>query len=93
MPLHRRVPKRGFTNVFRKEYAVVNLGRLARYSVGEEITPDRLLAEGLVKKLGAGLKILAHGDLKHALTVKAHKFSKQARAKIEAAGGSVEVIS
>ena len=92
MPLHRRVPKRGFTNVFRQEYAIVNLDRLARYGAGEEVTPERLLQEGVVKKLGAGLKVLGHGDLTHALKVKAHRFSKQARAKIEAAGGSVEVV-
>jgi len=93
MPLHRRVPKRGFTNIFRKELAVVNLDRLAQYPAGEEITPERLVEEGVVSKLGAGLKILARGELTHALKVKAHRFSKQARAKIEAAGGSVEVVA
>jgi len=92
MPLHRRVPKRGFTNIFRKEFAVVNLDRLAQYPAGEEITPERLVEEGVVSKLGAGLKVLARGELTHALKVKAHRFSKQARAKIEAAGGSVEVV-
>ena len=92
MPLHRRLPKRGFTNIFRKEYAVVNLGTLSRYAAGEEVSPERLVEDGVVKKLGAGLKILAHGELKHALTVKAHKFSKQAQAKIEAAGGTIEVV-
>ena len=93
MPLHRRIPKRGFTNIFRVEYAVVNIGRLSVYPAGEAIDPERLVADGMVKKLGAGLKILAHGELKHALKVKAHKFSKQAREKIEAAGGTVEVVS
>jgi len=93
MPLHRRVPKRGFTNIFRKEFAVVNLDRLAQYPAGEEITPERLVEEGVVSKLGAGLKILARGELTHALKVKAHRFSKQARAKIEAAGGTVEVVA
>ena len=92
MPLHRRVPKRGFTNVFRKEFAVVNLGRLGRYAPGEEITPERLLEDGVVRKLGAGLKVLAQGELKHPLKVRAHRFSKQAAAKIRSAGGSVEVL-
>jgi large subunit ribosomal protein L15 len=90
MPLHRRVPKRGFTNVFRKEFAVVNLAALERYAAGEEITPERLVADGVVHKLRDGLKVLAQGDLTHALTVKAHRFSKQAAAKIQAAGGTVE---
>ncbi len=93
MPLHRRLPKRGFTNIFRKEYAVVNLATLARYDAGEAISPERLMEDGVVKKLGAGLKVLANGELKHALTVRAHKFSKQAQEKIKAAGGSIEVIS
>lgn len=93
MPLHRRLPKRGFTNIFRKEYAVVNLATLARYAAGESISPERLMEDGVVKKLGAGLKILANGELKHALTVKAHKFSKQAQEKIQAAGGTIEVVS
>ncbi len=93
MPLHRRLPKRGFTNIFRKEYAVVNLATLARYEAGESIGPERLMADGIVKKLGHGLKVLANGELKHALVVKAHKFSKQAQAKIEAAGGTVEVVT
>ena len=92
MPLPRRVPKRGFTNIFRKEYAVVNVERLARYSEGEEITPERLVADGVVRKVRAGIKILARGEVKHSLRVKAHRVSKQARAKIEAAGGSVELV-
>ena len=92
MPLHRRVPKRGFTNIFRKEYAVVNLDRLTRYASGEEVTPERLRKEGVIRRRGAGVKILAKGELKAALKVKAHRFSKRARSKIEAAGGSVEVV-
>ena len=92
MPLQRRLPKRGFTIIFRVEYAVVNVGRLAAYPAGEAIDAERLVADGVIKKLGAGLKVLAHGELKHALKVKAHKFSKQARQKIEAAGGTVEVV-
>ena len=72
---------------------MVNLSTLARYQAGESVTPERLVEDGIVKKLGAGLKVLAQGDLNHALTVKAHKFSKQAQQKIEAAGGTIEVVS
>ena len=92
MPLHRRVPKRGFTNIFRKEYAVVNLDRLARYSDGEEITSERLVGDGIIRKLSAGVKLLARGEIKHALRVKVQRVSKQAQRKIEAAGGSVEIV-
>ncbi len=92
MPLVRRVPKRGFTNIFRKEYAVVNLDRLARYSDGEEITSERLVGDGIIRKLGAGVKLLARGEIKHALRVKVQRVSKQAQRKIEAAGGSVEIV-
>jgi large subunit ribosomal protein L15 len=90
MPLHRRLPKRGFTNIFREEYAVVNLDRLA--ALGEtEITPDVLKKAGVVhgKK---PVKILGNGELKSALTVKAHKFSKSAQEKITKAGGKFEVL-
>ncbi len=91
MPLHRRLPKRGFTNIFRQEYAVVNLEKLA--ALGEtNITLDLLRSRGLVK--GEGLvKILGDGDLKAAITVQAHKFSKSAQEKISRAGGKAEVIS
>ena len=92
MPLHRRIPKRGFRNIFRKEFAVVNLDRLSAFAAGEEVTPEKLRAAGLVKKAGDGVKVLARGELKHALHVKAHRFSSEARKKIEAAGGSVEVV-
>ena len=90
MPLHRRLPKRGFKNIFREEYAVVNLAKLA--GLGEtEITPDVLHKAGVVhgKK---PIKILGDGELKSALTVKAHKFSKSAQEKITKAGGKVEVL-
>ena len=90
MPLHRRLPKRGFKNIFREEYAVVNLARLA--GLGEtEITPDVLHKAGVVhgKK---PIKILGDGELKSALTVKAHKFSKSAQEKITKAGGKFEVL-
>ncbi len=91
MPLHRRMPKRGFTNIHRKEYAVVNLGRLAELE-GSEFTPDRLRALGVVRNLRDGLKILGEGDLARPLTVAAHKFSKSALDKIAAAGGKAEVL-
>ncbi len=91
MPLQRRVPKRGFTNLFRKEYAVVNLGALNRLE--GEITPERLLKEGLVKKLLAGVKVLGDGELTKPLVVKAHRFSKSALEKIARAGGRAETIA
>lgn len=93
MPLVRRLPKRGFTNIFAKSYAVVNLGQLERFPAGTEVTPALLVAEGLVKKRGDGVKILAKGTLTRALVVKAHKFSAQAKAQIEAAGGRCEVLA
>jgi len=90
MPLHRRIPKRGFKNIFREEYAVVNLDRLE--AVGEtEITPDVLRKAGVVRTKKR-IKILGNGELKSALTVKAHKFSKTAEEKITKAGGKVEVL-
>jgi large subunit ribosomal protein L15 len=89
MPLHRRLPKRGFTNIFRKVYAVVNLKDFDNY----KITPELLVARGLVKKLGAGLKVLGDGELKAPLQISAHMFSKSAVEKIEKAGGKAEVIS
>jgi len=91
MPLHRRIPKRGFTNIFRRQYAVINVGDLAR--LDGEITPERLVAEGIIKKLGAGLKVLGDGDLAKALVIKAHRFSRSAREKITAAGGTAEEIA
>lgn len=92
MPLVRRIPKRGFTNIFREEYTVVNLRDLARLSGIDTVGPDQLFDGGLVKKLGAGIKVLGHGELDRAVTVQAHKFSKSAVQKIEAAGGKAEVI-
>jgi large subunit ribosomal protein L15 len=91
MPLHRRLPKRGFTNIFRTEYAIVNVGRLEKLE-GDAFDPARLVALGVVKKLRAGLKILGMGELKRKIKVTAHVFSKSAAGKIQAAGGSVEVI-
>ncbi len=90
MPLHRRMPKRGFTNIFRKEYAIVSLERLVE--LGESaITPDVLRKAGVVKK-DLPIKVLGDGELKTALTVSAHKFSKSAQEKIAKAGGKFEVI-
>ena len=91
MPLHRRLPKRGFTNIFRKEYAVVNVGRLEKLE-GDVFDPNRLVELGVVKKLRAGLKILGSGELTRKIAVAAHVFSKSALEKIQAAGGSTEVI-
>jgi len=92
MPLQRRVPKlKGFTNVNRVEYAVVNVEVLSKYYEDGEVTPEALAAHGLVHK-SLPVKILARGELDHALTVKAHAFSKAAKAKIEQAGGTAELI-
>jgi large subunit ribosomal protein L15 len=92
MPLHRRVPKRGFHNPFRVEYEVVNLDTLAeRFDAGVVVTPESLQAAGLVTG-GAPVKVLARGDISKALTVKAHKFSGKAAEKIAAAGGQTEAL-
>jgi large subunit ribosomal protein L15 len=91
MPLHRRLPKRGFTNIFKKEFAVVNIGRLEKME-GDTFSADSLMASGIIKKLGEGLKILGTGELTRAITVQAHVFSASAKQKIEAAGGKAEVI-
>jgi large subunit ribosomal protein L15 len=92
-PLYRRLPKRGFNNErFRTEYAIVNLSKLNEFEAGTEVTPELLVSKGIVKNLKDGLKVLGDGELTVALTVKAHKFSQSALAKIEAAGGKPEVI-
>lgn len=92
MPLYRRLPKRGFNNPNRKEYAIVNLETLNRFEEGTVVTPELLKERGVVKNLKDGLKILGRGELNVKLTVKAHKFSQSALSKIEAAGGQTEVI-
>src|SRR6266487_3702751 len=92
MPLHRRLPKRGFTNIFRKEYAIINVGSLEKLD-GDSFTPESLVASGAVKKLNAGLKILGNGDLTKKINVKAHFYSKSALDKIQKVGGSAEVLS
>lgn len=92
MPLQRRLPKRGFTNIFKKQYAIVNVKDLNIFENGMEITPEVLIQVGLVKNVLDGVKILGEGDLEKQLTIKAHKASKQAIEKISAKGGRVEVI-
>ncbi len=93
MPLHRRIPKRGFTNSpFRKEFACVNLGRLEVFEAGTIVTPELLLRQGIVRKLRDGLKVLAEGQLTKALTVHAHRFSGKAQERIAALGGKAELI-
>ena len=90
-PLHRRLPKRGFTNIFKKEYAILNVGKLESLE-GDSFEPSTLLESGAIRKLKDGLKILGTGELKRRIVVKAHLFSESARKKIEAAGGTAEVI-
>lgn len=93
MPLHRRVPKRGFTNIFKKEYVVVNLELLAGFSADEAVTPELLRRQGLVKQVKDGIKILGTGELKAPLHILAHKFSAAALEKIKAGGGRAEVLA
>lgn len=92
MPLYRQIPKRGFTNINRKEYAIVNLASLNKFDDGTEVTPQLLMESGLVKNLKRGIKILGSGKLEKKLTVKANKFSASAVSAIEAAGGKTEVM-
>jgi len=93
MPLHRRLPKRGFSNArFKKELTEINLGRLEIFEAGTIVTPEILLGRGLIKHVRDGLKVLGDGDLTKALTVRAHKFSARASEKITALGGKAEVI-
>jgi large subunit ribosomal protein L15 len=91
-PLYKTLPKRGFTNMNRKEYAIVNLETLNQFDEDTEITPELLLESGVLSKLKSGVKVLAKGSIDRQLTVKANKFSRAAQDAIEAAGGSVEVI-
>ncbi|MBM7663344.1 large subunit ribosomal protein L15 [Bacillus mesophilus] len=91
-PLFQRLPKRGFTNIHRKEFTIVNLDTLNRFEEGTEVTPELLLETGVISKYTAGVKILGKGKLEKKLTVKAHKFSSSAQEAIEAAGGKTEVV-
>ncbi|MBB1086002.1 50S ribosomal protein L15 [Limosilactobacillus fastidiosus] len=92
MPLYRQIPKRGFTNINRKEYAIVNLSTLDRFEDGTEVTPQLLMESGIVKNLKSGVKVLGSGKLTKKLTVKANKFSASAVSAIESAGGKTEVM-
>jgi large subunit ribosomal protein L15 len=92
MPLHRRIPKRGFTNIFRVEFRTVNVDRLDELPAGSAVTPESLQAAGLIRKGKGPVKILGNGEVKVALHVKVHKFTGAAAKKIQAAGGSAEVI-
>ena len=91
-PLFRRLPKRGFTNINRKEFAIVNLDTLNRFEDGTEVTPALLVESGIIKNEKSGIKVLGNGQVERKLTVQASKFSQAAKEAIEAAGGSVEVI-
>jgi len=93
MPLARRLPKRGFTNIFRVEYQVVNVGQLAAFEAGGEIDPEQLRGKRLVRRKGRPVKVLGKGEITQALTVKVHAVSGAARQKIETAGGTVELIA
>lgn len=92
MPLFRRLPKRGFTNIFAKEYSEINVRDLNRFEDGTEVTPELLIESGLCKRAKDGIKILGDGELEKNLTVKAHKFTKSAEEKIAKAGGKAEVM-
>ena len=92
MPLHRRLPKRGFTNIFRTEFRIVNVERLNAFKAGTVVDPDALLAAGLLKKGRDGVKVLGNGEIGVAVTVRAHRFTDTAAKKIEAAGGKAERI-
>jgi len=93
LPLIKRLPKkRGFVNIFRTEYSTVNINKLNIFEAGSEVTPETLVAAGLVKSLRHPIKILAEGDITYPLVIKANKFSAAAKAKIEAAGGKVEEV-
>lgn len=91
-PLFRRLPKRGFTNINRKEFAIVNLDALNRFEEGTEVTPALLIETGIVSNEKSGIKVLGNGSVTKKLSVKAHKFSASAKEAIEAAGGNIEVI-
>ncbi|EAG8411757.1 50S ribosomal protein L15 [Listeria monocytogenes] len=92
LPLFRRIPKRGFTNINRKEFAIVNLDVLNRFEDGTEVTPELLVETGIIRNEKSGIKILSNGNIEKKLTVKANKFSAAAKEAIEAAGGKTEVI-
>ncbi len=93
MPLHRRLPKRGFNNIYRREFQILNLDKLAGFEAGAKVDPDTLKSRGLIKNMRDGVKILGVGEISNAIHVRAHKFSKSAAEKIQKAGGTIEVIT
>ena len=93
MPLYRRLPKRGFHNIFAKKFAILNVGSLNQFAEGTTVTPELVRQEGILKKLEDGLRVLGQGTLEKKLTVRAHHLSEAALKKIEEAGGHVEVLS
>ena len=90
--MSRRLPKRGFRNIFSKRFAIVNIEQLNSFNEGEVVTPERLIEVGMIKKVLSGIKVLSRGEINKKLTIRAHKFSKEAINKIESAGGKAEVI-
>jgi large subunit ribosomal protein L15 len=92
MPLQRRLPKRGFTNIFKKHYVLINVRDLERFAPNADLDTEALRKAGLVKKVKDGVKLLGEGEISHPVTIKVHKVSKTAKEKIEAAGGKVEII-
>ena len=92
MPLKRRLPKRGFHNIFKRSFAIVNIKDLKRFEKGSVVDIQAFIASGLVKQLQGGIKLLGEGDIQHPLTVQVHACSKSAQEKIEAAGGKVETV-
>jgi len=92
MPLYRRVPKRGFTNVFKKHYSIVNIEKLNLFDNGDVVTAKELIEKGIIKKIDDGVKILAKGTINKKIILKVNKFSQKAAEKIESAGGKIEVI-
>ena len=92
MPLQRRLPKRGFTNIFKKQYDIINVRDLNRFEANANLDAEDLKEAGLIKKVKDGVKLLGNGDISYPLSVKVRKVSKTAREKIEAAGGKVEII-
>jgi large subunit ribosomal protein L15 len=93
MPLQRRIPKRGFTNIFKKSYNIINVSDLVRFAPGSEVGPKELIETGLVDAGHDGIKLLADGEISQAFTIQVHKASAAAISKVEAAGGRVELIS
>ena len=92
MPLQRRLPKRGFINIFRKQFSIINIKDLGRFEANSNLDTEALREAGLVKKMKDGIKLLGNGDISHPLVIKVHKASKTAKEKIEAAGGKVELL-